>query len=78
MFSNTCLYYDAAYLDFHAFQLLYNGQDYEDPLTLVRGMRDTHFHGCSGFVSIEKASTVERAKLPSPTSNTTAKTTPPS
>lgn len=51
--SNTCLYYDAAMLYFHATNhLLESGQDYEDPLTLIETMRTTRFQGCSGRVTI--------------------------
>jgi hypothetical protein len=57
MFSNTCFFYDAAYLYFYATQLLLEqGYDYEDPLLIVKAMRGTYFHGCSGFIKIESDS----------------------
>ena len=52
-FPNTCLYYDAAMLYFHATDyLLEKGQDYEDPFTIIAAMRTTRFQGCSGRVKI--------------------------
>lgn len=55
MYPSTCLYYDAAFLYFYATDyLLESGYDYEDPFEIVRAMRGTYFHGCSGFVKIEK------------------------
>ena len=55
MYPSTCLYYDAAYLYFYATDyLLQSGYDYEDPFEIVRAMRGTYFHGCSGLVKIEK------------------------
>jgi hypothetical protein len=54
IFPNTCLYYDSAYLYFYATDYLVSqGHDYEDPFEIMHAMRDTHFHGCSGFVKIE-------------------------
>ena len=55
MYPSTCLYYDAAYLYFYATDFLVRrGYDYEDPYEIVKAMRGTYFHGCSGFVKIEK------------------------
>jgi len=57
MFSNTCFFYDASYLYFYATQmLLEHGKDYEDPLEIVKAMRETYFHGCSGFIKIDSGS----------------------
>lgn len=55
VFPGTCFAYDAAYLYFYATDyLLKRGLDYEDPHQIVRAMRDTYFHGCSGFIKVEK------------------------
>lgn len=53
-FPGTCFAYDAAYHYFYATEyLLTRGLDYEDPFEIVHSMRQTYFHGCSGFVTIE-------------------------
>lgn len=55
IFPGTCFAYDAAYLYFYATDyLLKRGLDYEDPYQIVQAMRETYFHGCSGFVKVEK------------------------
>jgi len=55
MFPNTCLFYDSAMLYLYATDYLVDrGYDYEDPYQIVHAMRDTHFHGCGGFITIEK------------------------
>ena len=57
MFGNTCLYYDCAYLYFHATDdLIHRGVDYEDPHSIIHAMRNTYFHGCSGFITIDQGS----------------------
>lgn len=57
MIPNTCSYYDSAYLYFYATDyLLERGMDYEDPFVIVKAMRETYFHGCSGFIKVEKGS----------------------
>ena len=55
LYPNTCLYYDFAYLYFYATDyLVQSGYDYEDAREIMKAMRGTYFHGCSGFVRIEK------------------------
>lgn len=57
MLSNTCIYYDAAYLYFYATQvLLEQGKDYEDTLEIMKAMRETYFHRCTGFIKIDRGS----------------------
>lgn len=58
MFPNTpCLYYSSAYIYFYATDyLLEKGHDYEDPHQIMKSMRETHFHDCSGFVMVEQSS----------------------
>ena len=57
IYPNGCIYYDSAFLYFHATEyLLSTGHDYESAVQITKAMRGTHFHGCSGFVTIESGS----------------------
>jgi hypothetical protein len=54
VFSNTCFYYDEAYLYFYALDyLIQSGMYYDDPDLLVQTMRETFFTGCGGFFRVE-------------------------
>ncbi|CAG9319519.1 unnamed protein product [Blepharisma stoltei] len=53
----SCSYYDSVYLVGNALDYMINrGQNYSDPIKLMKAIRSTKFIGCTGAVSIDNGS----------------------